>query len=642
MSKKYQLRINSSSSSKKKKSGKPKPRNIFLRMLLLSFIWGIGALIILMVFVVYSLPDIRNLKQEQQKPIIILLAKNGEEIGKFGNQYGVFIPFDKLPKSLVDAVISTEDRRFFSHMGVDPLGLFRALWVNWKAGRVVQGGSTITQQLAKVAFLSHDRTIKRKLQEFVLALYLESKYTKEEIFALYINRIYFGAGNYGIEAASRHYFNKSTSDLTLYESALLAGVIKAPSRYNPSNNSELALRRADQVLVNMVDNDKVSLEFLTTEDIEFKSFSEPRREKSEVPFFTQWIKDQLRDYIGTLEGGTFIVRTTLDAKLQEFTEQSLSSYLNSSKELEDLEGAVVVMSPEGAILSMVGGKSYKKSQFNRATQALRQPGSAFKLFVYLAALEAGYSPDSVWEDSPVNIGDWSPKNWNDEYIGDVSLKDALAKSINTVAVKVLKNVGIKNVENVARQLGITTPINNDLTTALGSSEVTLLELTGAYAHLANYGNLVWPYGVEKISNSKGEVIYQRYLANKTRALSPKTTAQMNDMLISTIKNGTAKKARIWQQSAGKTGTSQEARDAWFVGYTGNVVAGVWLGYDDNRPMKGISGGNAPAILWSDIAKRAEKEFSNKIIPVTEKAILDGPDAAEDSTWRRIINMFGRD
>lgn len=626
-----------------KKSLLKRLMKFFWRIFLISAVWGaIGAVIIVIVISI-SLPDVKEIEKEWQQPTIILLDNKGNEIDTFGRKYGQKIPFSQLPKNLVDAVTSTEDRRFFSHFGVDPVGLLRALWVNWRAGRIVQGGSTITQQLAKVAFLSHERTIKRKLQEFILALYLEATYSKEQIFEFYINRIYFGAGNYGIDSASRYYFNRPVDQLTLYECAVLAGIIRAPSRYNPAANPEQALARADQVLVNMVDNNKVSLDFLTSTEINFSIVASEKSNKSSAPYFSNWIKDQLKDYLGSFDSGTLIVETTLDSALQSYAQQQVYDTVNAAQKQygsDTLEGAAIVMTPSGEVLAMAGGKSYQESEFNRTVQALRQPGSAFKLFVYLAALEAGFQPDDVIVDEPITISEWSPSNWNHEYIGEVTLKEALAKSINTVAVKLTKSVGMDAVEKIARKMGITSPIQPDLTSALGSSEVNLLELTGAYAHLANYGNFLWVHGISRIKTQDGIILYERQPGTETRVIPAKVAANMNEMLRYTVEEGTGKKSNIWQASAGKTGTSQENRDGWFIGYTGNTVAGIWIGQDNNSPVKGLSGGGTPALLWKKIVQKAEANKTSRALPTTEEAVLHGPSSEGDSVWQNILHLFG--
>jgi penicillin-binding protein 1A len=625
------------------KRKKQKPFSLKVWLLKWGFVAGVWAGVIVFFMLAYyahDLPSVKKLDESFRTPNIKILDKNNEVIANIGNLYGDYIHFDDMPQHLIDAVISTEDRRFFDHFGVDPVGLVRAFIRNYRAGRVVQGGSTITQQLAKVVFLSPERTIKRKVQEMMLALYLEHKFSKEEILTMYLNRIYLGSGNYGVDAATRSYFGKSAKHINLFEAATIAGLIKAPSRYSPANNFELSQERADQVLGLMVDNNTLS-----TEDIIFGGIDENyviarRNVRDYAPYFVDWVKEQIYDYIGDEEGGQIFVRTTLDPKMQMAAEEALASSLAViDPERKVSQGAIISMSPDGAVLAMVGGKSYKESQFNRATQAYRQPGSAFKFFVYLTALEKGYKPNDIVVDEPLEIDGWKPENWNHQYVGEVSLRNALANSINTVSARLLKDVGVNSVANTARRLGISTPITRDLTLALGSSEVTLVELTGAYAHMANYGNSVWVHGINDITTDDGRVIYSRYKSGQHRVVAEDVTAQMNDMLLNVIESGTGKQAKLpWRDAAGKTGTSQDSRDAWFIGYTKNVVTGVWVGNDDNTPMNRVGGGGLPALVWKHYMKSAHEGVLGNSLPVTEYSVKQGRKTG--SIWESIIRTFG--
>lgn len=607
----------------------------------ISAIWLGTFFFIMMAYFAYDLPDVGKLNENFRTPNIKILDKDDNIIANIGNLYGDYVPYYQFPKYLVDAVTSTEDRRFFTHFGIDPIGLLRAAVTNYRAGRIVQGGSTITQQLAKVVFLQPERKFKRKIQEVMLAMYLESRFSKQEILAMYLNRIYLGGGNYGIAAAARSYFNKDTRDLNLYESAMIAGLIKAPSRYSPSSNLALAQERTDQVLQLMVDNNAISTETLLLSSTGERLFvNESDRMTTKNPYFADWVKEQISDYVGP-EDYEIIVKTTLDSKLQKFAEDSISNLVPSLGAGHDVgQGALVALSPEGDILAMVGGKSYRESQFNRATQAMRQPGSAFKLFVYLAALENGYTPDDIIKDEKIDIDGWQPGNWDDKYVGDISLRNALANSVNTVSVRLAKRIGIQNIINLAYRMGITSPISKNLTSALGTSEVNLLELVGAYAHLANLGNAVWVHGIREISTPDGQLIYSRRSSGKHRIISEKATAEMNDMLINVINSGTGKQAKLDRSAAGKTGTSQNSRDAWFIGYTGNLVAGVWVGNDDNSPMNHVGGGGIPALIWKNFMQSANSEMQDVSIPTTTSSVKRGHDSK--SIWQSILDVFGKD
>lgn len=591
-----------------------------------------------LVYFGYDLPDVDKLYEDKRTPNIRILDRNGETIAMVGDLYGTHVTFKQLPKHLVNAVVATEDRRFFSHFGIDPIGMARAAFRNWRAGSVVQGGSTITQQLAKVVFLSPERKLKRKIQEMMLAFYLERKFTKEEILAMYLNRIYLGSGNYGVDAASKSYFGKPVQDINLFESATLAGLIKAPSRYSPAKNYELSQGRADQVLRLMIENGMLTEDDIIKGGVSVNYKVARPNVPSRYPYFVDWVKEQLPEYVGN-EKGEILVYTTLDPKIQNLAQEALITRLKVEGGSHKVsQGAMVVLSPTGEVRALIGGKSYGESQFNRATQALRQPGSAFKMFVYLAALEQGFSPDVVMVDEPVSIRKWKPKNWDGKYIGAVSLKDALAKSINTIAVKLAQQVGMKKVILMAQTLGITSDINNDLSSALGSSEVTLLELTGAYAHLANDGNAVWVHGITKIETAEGTLLYQRKPSGKHRVVSARAVDGVDNMLRGVVEYGTGKRAQLPYRAAGKTGTSQDGRDGWFIGYTSGYVAGVWLGNDDNSPMKGISGGGMPAQIWKDFMLAAGKGNSGWS-PFNGSSGSQGGKKGK-SLWDNIVNTFG--
>jgi penicillin-binding protein 1A len=628
---------------KKNKSGNGTKQQFSLRLSLLKLIlvagfWLAVALGGLVAYYAYDLPDVRKLNEEKVRtPNIRIVDRNGDTMASVGALYGDYVKYEDLPKHLIDAVTSIEDRRFFKHFGVDPWGLTRAAFVNWRAGHVVQGGSTITQQLAKITFLSPDRTFKRKIQEVMLALSIENHFTKKEIITMYLNRIYLGSGNYGVDAASRTYFGKKVNDITLYESAIIAGLIKAPSLYSPINNLEISEKRTEQVIDSMRDNGAIPKNYKKSGGFN-PVYSQTRRNMQATnPYFVDWIKEQLNDYIGE-ESGEIIVTTTLDPKLQKMAETAVARQLAKTKpESHVSQAAMTVVTPHGEVLAMVGGKSYAESQFNRAVQAHRQPGSSFKLFVYLAALESGFTPDDVLIDEPIKMKKWSPSNWNGKYVGAVTLRDALAGSINTISIKLAQQVGIGSIINMAEKLGITSEMNHDLSSALGTSEVNLLELTGAYAHVANNGNAVWVYGIKSIKTGDSRVIYERQDSGDRRVISGKATEEMQDMLENVINNGTAKAAKLDRRAGGKTGTTQDYKDAWFIGYTRDLVAGVWVGNDDATPMKKVGGGGLPAVIWKDFMVAANAGRPENDSPMFSGEAISG---AAESIWNSIVNGFG--
>lgn len=550
----------------------------------------------------------------EQTPGVMLLAADGTLLSEQGAFFGDQVRVAELPDYVPNALIAIEDRRFRSHYGVDPIGLARAMIENVREGRIVQGGSTLTQQLAKNLFLKPDKTLERKFQEMVLALWLETKFSKDEILQLYLNRVYFGSGATGIEKAAQTYYQKSATDLSLTEAATLAGVLKAPSSLNPATHPDAAAARANLVINAMVETNYIS------RDEADQAINSPAAVVASdyVPatqYVVDWIIEQLpllaKDYDQSI-----IVETTIDPQLQLLAEKSLRKHLNANgKKLNVTQGALVLLDTSGAVKAMVGGKSYKRSQYNRATKALRQPGSAFKPFVYLAALERGYTPDSLEVDEPIRIGDWEPENYGHKYMGEVNLRTALALSLNTVAAKLANAVGPKNVVAVAHRLGVTSKLGNDASIALGTSEVTLLELTSAFAPFANGGNTVVPYPVRRIATRDGRIIYERKGDGFGQSISTVDLGSMNSMMRAVVNEGTGKKAQIPDfDIGGKTGTSQDSRDAWFVGYSGYLVAGVWVGNDNNAPTKNVTGGSLPAMIWKDVMTVAHANLTPIPLP----------------------------
>ncbi len=627
---------NSQSNSKKTaKKSRAQKKKISLKwritkILLVCLLWAgiFGGLVLL--YYGHDLPDTDSLNQQGKVPTIKVVSRDGNILAKIAGERGSNLKFSEFPKSLVDAVIATEDRRFFDHFGIDMIGIMRAMYTNIEAGYVKQGGSSITQQLAKISFLSHQRTLKRKIQEVMLALWLERHFTKEEILAMYLNRAYFGAGAFGVDSAAWTYFNKPAKELSVSESAMIAGLLKAPTTYCPFTNPQKAQQRMHQVLANMVDAG-----FISTTDALAKVRTiktKPEKITNKARYFVNWVVGQVPNYIRVLDE-EITVFTTLDLQYQERAEQAVRLFLGDKPQ----QAGVVLSDYNGQILAMVGGKSYRQSQYNRATQALRQPGSAFKLFVYLAALENHYTPETVVSDSPIIVGDWTPHNYSENYRGMVSLQSAFKDSINTVAVRISEKIGRENVIEMAHRFGIASDVSSHPSIALGTSEVHVLEMTNAYTQIANGGYATEPTGILEIRNNKGEVLYQHDdISRSPRVVTENVAAQMHKMLVAAVEEGTGKAAKFRHaSSAGKTGTSQDYRDAWFVGYSPSIVAGIWVGNDDSSPMVDVSGGTIPARLFSKIMQEIHPDDQTESFytPPKVKPVL--PRRKNEDFWRRI-------
>jgi penicillin-binding protein 1A len=569
-----------------------------LRLALVALVWGIILLGGVLAFFAYDLPDLEQAISRPRKPGITLVAADGGPVAAFGDLYGRPLKLSALPPHLPQALIAIEDRRFYRHFGLDPIGLARAAWTNWRTGRVAQGGSTITQQVAKNLFLTPERTLKRKVQELLLALWMERKLAKAEILELYLNRVYLGAGAYGVDAAARRYFGIGAEKLSLLEAAVLAGLPKAPSKLSPARDPKAALERARRVLAAMKDQGVISA------DEETRALSQaPRllavREGGFARHFADWVLDQVDSFIGQLDRDLVVV-TTLDRARQRKAEGELVKLLDGpGVKAKAGEGAVVVLALDGAVKAMAGGRDWRESAFNRATGALRQPGSAFKPFVWLTALESGLQPDTLIEDAPVKFGDWSPENYDGRYRGSVTLAEALAQSLNTVSARLAERVGAKRVAATAERLGIASRLRADLSLALGTSEVTPIELVSAFIPFANGGRGAWPYGIAEIRDAAGSVLYRRSGGGPGQLVQPEIASRMRAMLAGVVSHGTGKAARLPEGrfAAGKTGTTQDYRDAWFVGFTNELAAAVWLGNDEGQPMREVTGGGLPAELW---------------------------------------------
>ena len=550
------------------------------------------------------LPPIQSLEIPKRPPSIQIVDLSGRLLATRGEFYAEAVSLKQLPRHVPQAFIAIEDRRFYSHYGVDPVGVARALAANAMRRGVAQGGSTITQQLAKNLFLTQERTLTRKVQEVALALWLERKFSKTEIIELYLNRVYFGAGAYGIEAAAQRYFSKPAQKLTVAEAAMLAGLVRSPSRLAPNHNQDGAERRAQTVLAAMAE-----MKFVTDDTAKTALMRPAQAVKASAAgsaqYVADWVMDVLNDLVGRVEQD-IVVEITLDPVLQAAAEKALTDELQKNGDKAGVhQGAIVTMTPEGAVRAMVGGRNYAESQFNRAVAAKRQPGSAFKPFVYLTAIERGLTPETVREDKAISIQGWKPENYSREYHGPVTLKQALAMSLNTVAVRLTQEFGPTAVIRTAHRLGISSKLEPNASIALGTSEVSLLELVAAMAPFANGGFAVAPHIVERVRTSSGKTLYAREQQGLGRIVEPRFVSMMNTMMHETLITGTARKAELagWP-AAGKTGTSQDFRDAWFIGYTGHLVTGVWVGNDDNSPTKKTTGGGMPVEVWSRIMKPA--------------------------------------
>ncbi|UES58292.1 PBP1A family penicillin-binding protein [Roseibium aggregatum] len=535
---------------------------------------------------------------------VTFLDRFGKEIGRRGIVLNDSVPLEEIPDSLIKATLATEDRRFFSHFGIDFFGTFRAMVENARAGGVVQGGSTLTQQLAKNLFLTNERSLSRKIKEAYLALWLEANLSKQEILKLYLDRAYMGGGVFGVTAASEFYFNKNVRELTLAESAMLAGLYKAPTKYAPHINLPAARARANEVLSNMV-----QASFLTEGQVigarRNPALAVDRSQEQLPEYFLDWaleeVKKLARRYPALARDRIVTVRTTLDPALQRQADLAVETVLRENGNLRDArEAAMVSMIPDGAVVAMVGGSSYGESQFNRAVNALRQPGSSFKPFVYMTAFMNGYSSDSVVSDRPVWIGNWSPKNYSRSYRGAVTLKTALTKSINTIPVILSLDFGRQKIIDTAYRMGLTHELENSVSLPIGSSEVSVIDMASAYSVFANGGTKAAAYAVLEIKNSAGKVLYRRERDEPpaVRVLPEEKVQEMNEILVNVVEAGTARRAQIdGVVAAGKTGTTNAYRDAWFVGYTGNFATAVWFGNDDFTSTRRVTGGSLPAMAW---------------------------------------------
>jgi len=604
---------------------------------------GILALAVAVAVATAYLPSFSELtKRSDLGQMIRVRAANGQVLVSIGPSFGQWLPYDQIPPEMRAALISTEDRRFRSHIGVDPIGIVRSIKVRVDTGHWRQGGSTITQQLARNIFLTNSRDFGRKLKEAVLALALERKFTKDQILELYLNRVYFGGGAYGIDAASRRFFGHSAEHLSLGEAAIIAGLVKAPSNYSPSADVEAARSRSAVVLNSMAENG-----FITREAAESVNPAEIRIEKTSnnnsVRYFTDWALPQLDQLIDPTKD-PIDVWTTLDPGMQAAADRAIAA--NTP---DGTQGALVAIDRDGAVRAMVGGKDYVDSIYNRGTQSTRQPGSAFKLFVYLAALESGMKPTDTIVDEPVTIDGWSPRNSTRTNLGPVTLREAFSRSINTISAKIGLQLGFPTIADMARRFGITTPISTFPSMVLGTSDVRLIEMTRAFASVGNKGVAVTPYAIRKVVTADGRMLYNHENEEGRVLVAPWVAAEMTDLLQSAVLSGTGRAAQIDRPVAGKTGTTSSNKDGWFIGFSSGLTTGVWMGRDDARAVTGLQGGTAPARAFHDfmtvaVANRPAEQFETQVpIPdwqLTPEEELYGDTAVDANAMQPMVDENG--
>ena len=608
-----------------------------------------------------QLPQMSALLDGRDRGSVTLLDRSGDVFAWRGDQYQVVRAQSASPH-LVNAVIATEDKRFYSHFGLDPKGIARAMVQNYRAGRMVQGGSTITQQTAKMVFFNNARTLERKLKEIPAALAMELKYCKQDILSIYVNRAYLGAGSQGFEAAAQRYFAKSAREVSPAEAAMLAGLLKAPSRYAPTTNLSVAQGRAE-VIVGLMESQglltRIEADLARANPAQLSQRARARTGGA----FADWVMEAGPSFLTKSTTEDVEIQTTFDPRIQRAAEAALAEIFETKvRPGSKAQAAIVVLSPDGAVRAMVGGRDVGTTpgQFNRAVQALRQPGSAFKTLVYAAGLETGMSPNDTFYDAPITLevagsGPWSPQNYDRTFRGEVSLTDAFASSVNTVAVKVAERVGRERVRALAQDFGMTTELAKGPALALGVSETTLLQLTGAYAGILNGGRRSTPYGMLELrlrGESLGLMGADRQDA--FRVMDERAAGHMVYMMRQVVERGSGVRAKLdGRPAAGKTGTTQAARDAWFVGFTGDYVAGVWMGYDDNTPLQGVTGSGLPAEIWQNVMARVHEGLPVTALPeivppepqvvaqVQPQAPRPSDRAAENVLQSVLRNLLGR-
>ena len=614
-----------------------------IKGLLYAAVLGLLALIVAVAVATAYLPSYSELtKRSDLGQMVRVRAANGQVLVSLGPSFGKWLPYEQIPPEMRAAMISTEDRRFRSHIGVDPIGIARSIEVRIASGHWRQGGSTITQQLARNIFLTNNRTFVRKIKEAILALALERKFTKDQILELYLNRVYFGGGAYGIDAASRRFFGHGADHLSLGEAAIIAGLVKAPSNYAPSADIEAARERSSVVLRTMVANGFIPPDVAASVDPASIRIQQTTNNNS-VRYFTDWALPQL-DTLIDQTNDPIDVWTTLDPGMQVAADRAIRA--NAP---DGAQGALVAIDRDGAVRAMVGGKDYVSSIYNRATQAERQPGSAFKLFVYLSALESGMKPTDTIVDEPVTIDGWSPRNDTRTYSGPVTLREAFSRSINTISAKIGAQLGFSTIADMARRFGITTEISTYPAMVLGTSDVRLIEMTRAFASVGNKGVAVTPYAIRRVVTADGRMLYQHDTDENRVLVAPWVAAEMTDLLQSAVLSGTGVAAQIGRPVAGKTGTTQSNRDGWFIGFSSGLTTGVWMGRDDSKPIRGLYGGTAPARAFHDfmtvaVANRPVEQFETQVpIPdwqLTPEEEFDANEAVDENSMAPMVDENG--
>jgi penicillin-binding protein 1A len=600
-----------------------------VKWLLVAAAVGIGALVAAVLIAMASLPGYNELKSSPNGQMIRVHAADGTVIVSLGPSYGKWLTYNQIPQVMKDAMVATEDRRFRMHPGVDPIGIARSAWVRAKTGRWAQGGSTITQQIARNIFLTNTKTFARKFREIILALAMERKFSKDQILELYLNRVYFGGGAYGIDAASRKFFGHSGDTLNLPEAAIIAGLVKAPSNYSPTADAQAAIGRAGVVLDLMREQGKISAAEAAAADPEKVKLA-PEPSQNSVRYFTDWALAQLDTMIDNTTD-PIEVWTTLDLKMQRAADAAIRANAPPGT-----QGALVSIDHDGAVRAMVGGTDYVSSIYNRATQAVRQPGSAFKLFVYLAALEAGHKPEDRVVDEPIDIAGWRPRNSSGRFAGEMDIRTAFAFSVNTIAAKLGSEVGFDTIADMARRFGITTPVNTHPSMVLGTSDVRLIDMTRAFAAVSANGVAITPYAIIKVTTASGDLLYEHQVDTSRVLVAPYVARQMTDLLQTAVATGTGRAAQIGRPVAGKTGTTSSNKDGWFLGFSSGLTTGVWMGRDDARAIPGLQGGRAPARAFADfmkvaVASRPVTKFDTEVtlpewqLEPDEEAYFGAPD-----------------
>jgi penicillin-binding protein 1A len=615
----------------------------FIKWLAYAALLGLVALVIAVAVATSYLPGYSELeKRSDLGQMVRVRAANGAVLVSLGPSFGRWLTYDQIPPEMRAAMIAVEDKRFRSHIGVDPIGIARSVKVRVDTGHWKQGGSTITQQLARNIFLTNTRTFGRKLKEMILALALERKFSKEQILELYLNRVYFGGGAYGIDAASRRFFGHGADQLSLGEAAIVAGLVKAPSNYSPTADAEAARQRSSVVLQSMADNGFISeaaAQSVNPADIRI----EKTTKENSVRYFTDWALPQLDALIDQTQD-PIDVWTTLDPGMQSVADRAIAA--NAPR---GAQGALVALDRDGAVRAMVGGKDYVDSIYNRATQATRQPGSAFKLFVYLTALESGMKPTDTIIDEPITISGWTPRNSTRTNLGPVSLREAFSRSINTVSARIGAQLGFGTIADMARRFGITTPISTYPSMVLGTSDVRLIDMTKAFAAVNNKGVAVTPYAIRKVVTADGRLLYQHENSEERVLVAPWVAAEMTDLLQSAVLTGTGRAAQIGRPVAGKTGTTTSNKDGWFIGFSSGLTTGVWMGRDDAKTVGGLQGGTAPARAFQDfmsvaVARRPVEPFETQVpMPdwqLTPEEEMYGDTAMDQNAVQPLVDEYG--